>query len=116
MKMKPISEAPRVTEIRRPEISLMRCGDLATRRPITQVAIIVIATAKPRLIFRFTSHMTGTFKTMRYEVYLFNNVLYKRPAHLNVWLSDDRRRLPVQIRVRMTFTIGTINLQLEKHE
>ena len=58
----------------------------------------------------------GTFKTMRYEVYLFNNVLYKRPAHLNVWLSDDRRRIPVQIRVRMTFTIGTINLQLEKHE
>jgi hypothetical protein len=58
----------------------------------------------------------GTFKTIRYEIYLFNNVLYKRPAHLNVWLSDDRRRLPVQIRVRMTFTIGTINLQLEKHE
>lgn len=58
----------------------------------------------------------GTFKTIRYEIYLFNNVLYKRPAHLNVWLSDDQRRLPVQIRVRMTFTIGTINLQLEKHE
>ena len=58
----------------------------------------------------------GTFKTVRYEVYLFNNVLFKRPAHLNLWLSDDRRRLPVQIRVRMTFTIGTITLQLEKHE
>jgi hypothetical protein len=58
----------------------------------------------------------GTFKTMRYEVYLFNNVLYKRSAHVNLWISDDRRRLPVQIRVRMTFTIGTINLQLEKHE
>jgi len=53
---------------------------------------------------------------MRYEVYLFNNVLYKRSAHVNLWISDDRRRLPVQIRVRMTFTIGTINLQLEKHE
>jgi len=58
----------------------------------------------------------GTFKTVRYEVYLFNNVLYKRNARVNVWLSDDRRRLPVQIRVRMTITIGTINLQLEKHE
>jgi hypothetical protein len=58
----------------------------------------------------------GTFKTVRYEVYLFNNVLYKRGAHVNVWLSDDRRRLPVQIRVRMTITIGTINLLLEKHE
>ena len=58
----------------------------------------------------------GTFKTVRYEVYLFNGVLYKRSAHVNVWVSDDRRKLPVQIRVRMTFTIGTINLQLEKHE
>jgi Protein of unknown function (DUF3108) len=59
---------------------------------------------------------SGTYKTIRYEVYLFNGVLYKRSAHLNVWLSDDRRRLPVQIRVRMTFTIGTINLTLDKHE
>lgn len=58
----------------------------------------------------------GTFKTIRYEVYLFNGVLYRRPAHLNVWFSEDARRLPVQIRVRMTFTIGTINLALEKHE
>jgi hypothetical protein len=58
----------------------------------------------------------GTFKTIRYEVYLFDGVLYKRSAHVNVWMSDDRRKLPVQIRVRMTFTIGTINLQLEKHE
>ena len=58
----------------------------------------------------------GTFKTVRYEIYLFDGVLYRRPAHLNVWFTDDRRRLPVQIRVRMQFTIGTINLLLEKHE
>jgi len=58
----------------------------------------------------------GTFKTMRYEVYLFNNVLYQRSARANIWLSEDRRRLPVQIRVRMTITIGTINLTLEKYE
>jgi Protein of unknown function (DUF3108) len=58
----------------------------------------------------------GTFKTIRYEVYLFNNVLYRRPAHLNIWITDDRRRIPVQIRVRMTFTIGTITLLLEKHD
>lgn len=58
----------------------------------------------------------GVYKTVRYEIYLFDNVLFRRSAHLNVWLSDDRRRLPVQIRVRMPFTIGTITLRLEKHE
>ena len=58
----------------------------------------------------------GVFKTVRYEIYLFNGVLYQRSAHLNIWLTDDRRRLPVQIRVRMPFTIGTITLTLEKHE
>jgi len=58
----------------------------------------------------------GTFKTVRYEAYLFNDVLFKRPAHLNVWLSDDPRKLPVQIRVRLQLTIGTITWLLEKHE
>lgn len=58
----------------------------------------------------------GTFHTIRYEAWLFNNVIYRRPAHLNIWLTDDRRKLPVQIRVRMQFTIGTITLLLDKHE
>lgn len=58
----------------------------------------------------------GVFHTIRYEVYLFNNVIYRRPAHLNIWLTDDRRKLPVEIRVRMQITIGTITLLLEKHE
>jgi hypothetical protein len=58
----------------------------------------------------------GTFKTIRYEVYIFNNVIYRRSAHITLWLTDDRRKLPVQIRVRLQFTIGTITLQLEKHE
>jgi hypothetical protein len=58
----------------------------------------------------------GTFKTTRYEVFLFNGALYKRSAHLYVWLTDDRSRLPVQIRAKMQFTVGTITLLLEKHE
>ncbi|MGD0369967.1 MAG: DUF3108 domain-containing protein, partial [Acidobacteriaceae bacterium] len=58
----------------------------------------------------------GVFHTIRYEAHLFDNVLYKRPAHLNFWLTDDRRRLPVEIRVRMQFAIGTITLLLDKHE
>jgi hypothetical protein len=58
----------------------------------------------------------GLFHTIRYEAYLFSGVLYKRPAHLNVWLTDDARKLPVQIRVRMSIAVGTITLLLEKHE
>ena len=58
----------------------------------------------------------GSYKTIRYELFLFDNVLYRRSAHLYVWLSDDRRKLPVQIRVKMQITTGTITLELEKHE
>jgi hypothetical protein len=58
----------------------------------------------------------GTFKTIRYESFPFNNVLYKRSARLFVWLTDDARHLPVQIRVRMSFPIGSITLQLDKDE
>jgi hypothetical protein len=58
----------------------------------------------------------GTFKTIRHEVYVFNDVLYRRPAHLYVWLTDDRRKLPVRVQVRMQFAIGTITLLLEKVE
>lgn len=58
----------------------------------------------------------GVFKTIRYEAYVFNDVLYKRSAHLNVWLTDDTRKLPVEIRVRLQLAIGTITWLLEKHE
>ncbi len=58
----------------------------------------------------------GTFSTIRYEVFVFNGVLYARKAELFVWLSDDARRLPVQIRARMGFPIGSITFELEKDE
>ena len=58
----------------------------------------------------------GTYNTIRYEVNLFNDVIITKKARMYVWVSDDARRLPVQLRVRMQFLIGTITLQLEKEE
>ncbi len=58
----------------------------------------------------------GGYDTIRYEAFLFNNVLYRRSGRLYVWISDDARRLPVQIRARLQFHIGTITLQLEKEQ
>lgn len=58
----------------------------------------------------------GTFKTIRYEANVFNGVLFSKKGRLDVWLSDDAQRLPVQIRARMQFTIGTITFLLEKEE
>jgi hypothetical protein len=56
----------------------------------------------------------GMRKTIRYEVFLFDDVIYKRTGHLHVWLTDDSSRLPVQFQIRLQFAIGTITLRLEK--
>jgi hypothetical protein len=58
----------------------------------------------------------GKFKTVRLEAFVFNGVLYKKNAKLEIWLTDDDRRLPVQLRARMPFPIGTITFQLDKEE
>ena len=50
------------------------------------------------------------------KCFVFDNVLYKRSGHLHIWLTDDAERLPVQLQVRLQFTIGTITLKLEKEE
>jgi hypothetical protein len=57
-----------------------------------------------------------THKTIRYEAFLFNNVLYAKKARLHIWLTDDAKRTPVQIRIRMNFPVGTITLTLDKTE
>jgi hypothetical protein len=58
----------------------------------------------------------GVFHTVRHEAMLFNGVIFRRKARLFIWLTDDARRLPVQIRVQMPFYLGTVTLQLEKEE
>jgi hypothetical protein len=58
----------------------------------------------------------GTFNTIRYQVHMFNGALINKKARMYVWLTDDPRRLPVQLRVKMSLLIGTITMQLEKEE
>jgi hypothetical protein len=59
---------------------------------------------------------TGNHKTIRYEAYIFNGALYAKSARCLIWMTDDARRTPVQIQVRMRLLIGTITLTLEKEE
>lgn len=58
----------------------------------------------------------GSYRTIRYEAFLFNDVLYRRRGRMFVWLTDDELRVPVQVRARMQFHVGTITFQLERQE
>ncbi len=58
--------------------------------------------------------LLGPKKTLLCEIFAFNDVLYRRPGHVHVWLTDDARRVPVQIEIRLQFTIGTVTLRLAK--
>ena len=58
----------------------------------------------------------GMYKAMRYEADLMNGVVYPRKGDVYLWLSEDERRLPVQIKLRTSFPIGTVTLSLEKEE
>ena len=58
----------------------------------------------------------GTFNTIRYEAFVFNGALYARKAQLQIWLTDDVRQMPVQIRARMSFPIGSITLELASEQ
>jgi hypothetical protein len=56
------------------------------------------------------------YATTRYEVFLFDNVLYKRKGRLFLWATDDPNHLPVQLQVHLGFPIGNITIQLQKEE
>jgi hypothetical protein len=58
----------------------------------------------------------GAFKAVRYQADLMNGVVYPRKGEVWLWLTDDARKLPVQIRLRTSFPIGTVTLALEKEE
>jgi len=57
-----------------------------------------------------------TYQTVRYEAFLFDNVLYRRKGRVLLWMTDDADRVPVQVRFQMGFPIGTISLELDKQQ
>jgi hypothetical protein len=57
-----------------------------------------------------------SYATIRYEALVFNNVVYRRKGRLFIWITDDADRIPVQFRLQMGFPVGTVTLELEKHE
>lgn len=57
-----------------------------------------------------------TYRTVRYEAFLFDNVLYKRKGRLLIWITDDTDRVPVRLRFHLGFPIGTILLELDKQQ
>jgi uncharacterized protein DUF3108 len=59
---------------------------------------------------------TQDYKTIRCETHLMNGVVYNRKGRVFIWLTDDERRLPVQIQLRMSFPVGTVTLRLLKEE
>jgi hypothetical protein len=60
--------------------------------------------------------LLGPRKTLLCEVFAFNDVLFRRPGHVHIWFSDDARRVPLKIEIRLQFTIGTVTLLLAKDD
>lgn len=56
------------------------------------------------------------YSTVRYEAFLFNNVLYKRKGRLLIWMTNDSDRLPVQFRLILGFPVGTVTVELDKQQ
>ena len=58
----------------------------------------------------------GTFDTIKYEADLMNGVIYKRSGRMFFWLTDDARKVPVRVRMQMSFFFGTVTIDLVKEE
>ena len=76
-----------------------------------------IAHGKIEAQARETMEVGGkSYSTVRYEAFLFDNVLYKRRGRLLIWMTDDSDRLPVQFRLLLGFPVGSITVQLDKQQ
>ncbi len=91
------------------------------RVPLGQTVQLPISDGKKLITARIEAQekervttAAGTFQAIRYEANLFNGELYARKGRLFLWITDDDRRIPVQIRAKLNFPVGTITLGLEK--
>ena len=85
----------------------------ATEMPISDGKKLAMARVEAQGVETVRTPL-GQFQAMKYEAFLFNGVLYSRKGRMFVWISEDERRLPVQIKVQLPFYVGNITLQLEK--
>lgn len=56
------------------------------------------------------------YSTVRYEAFVFDNVVYQRKGTLHIWLTDDAEHVPVQMRIGLGFPIYNILILLDKRE
>jgi len=85
----------------------------ATTLPISDGKKVVMARVEAQERETISTKI-GRFPAIRYEAFLFSDILFKRNARLFVWISDDARRLPVQVQVRMRIHIGTVTFTLDR--
>jgi hypothetical protein len=98
-------------QLRRTKVEVGQSVQLPVSDGRKSAAVKVEAQERERVITP-----AGSFNTVRYEINLLNGVVYSRTGRVFIWLTDDERRLPVQFRLRMSFPLGTITLELEKEE
>lgn len=79
--------------------------------PVSDGKKFAFVKVEPLAIEKIATPM-GEVETTMCEVFLLNDVIYGRKGRVFVWLKNDERRLPVQIRIRLQVLIGTITLQL----
>lgn len=83
--------------------------------PVSDGRKFAFVKVEPLAIEKIATPM-GEVEATMCEVFLLNDVVYGRKGRVFVWLANDERRLPVQIRVRLQVLIGTITLQLVSEE
>ena len=100
-------------------LQVLRQGNLQPGKsatlPVTDGKKMVYAKVEAQA--RETINLNGrNYQAIRYEAFLFDNVLYKRKGRFLIWISDDPDRIPVQMRLQFGFPLGSVTVQLEKDQ